>query len=453
VREHHTVTSEGEEPEVKLDGERLQHEPSFDQHAWVGDLRGELADYQPVAIGALLTATTLLRIGAVGTAIAVQFDLVDMAGGRPNGITVGLIGAAQAASEMVFAPILARWADRVGRSRFLIGGPLLGALGCLLVAVGVHPAQLGGARLIEGIGAAAFVPTALGTIAAATRRDHAYRAKASGAFEGASLAGYAGGFAVAPFLYASLHRGVFLILAGLYVAASIVCIRFVPRVPPLPVSPLRKVLGAVVGPGPMRSFLPAWLCSFALIGAFGANLAALLRHRPEAGQTLTHHFDERVIGVILVGWVVLFLIGIALWVPQVTRKGPAIVMRRAVPGAWLVMLALVGINHLPLSLAPVLLPILIVGILILAGFGPAAVTYLADCSETFAADRSALMSFYTVTLAGGGAIGAVLGGVVARWLYIDGLVLLGFGLSVIAFAALIPVVRYERSAQRAPSGA
>ncbi len=455
VREHDAATSQEHHPEAAL-GPKVSAAATFDDPAWVGDLREELADYQPVAIGALLVATTLLRIGAVGTAIAVQFELADLAGGRPNGITVGLVGAAQAVSEMAFAPILARWADRIGRSRFLIGGPVLGMLGCLLVATGLHPYQLGGARLIEGIGAAAFVPTALGTIAAATKRSHKYRAKASGAFEGASLGGYAGGFALGPVAYAGLHRGVFVLLAGLYLAAAVVCWRFVPKVPPLRVSPLRTVLRAVVGPGPIRSFLPAWLCSFALLGAFGANLAALLRHQHVPGQTLTHHFDERIIGAILVGWVVLFLIGIALWVPQVTKRGPAVVMRLAVPGAWILLVTLIGINHLPLGAAPLLLPVLMGGILVLAGFGPAAVTYLADCSETFAADRSALMSFYTVTLAGGGAIGAVLGGVAARLLYIDGLALLGIAFSVIAFAVLTPVVRYERNAQRAagsPAGA
>jgi predicted MFS family arabinose efflux permease len=73
------------------------------------------------------------------------------------------------------------------------------------------------------------------------------------------------------------------------------------------------------------------------------------------------------------------------------------------------------------------------------------VTYLADCSETFIADRSALMSFYTVALAGGGAVGAVVGGLAARWLGIDGLVVLGVVLSAATFLTLGPVVRYERN--------
>ena len=61
-----------------------------------------------------------------------------------------------------------------------------------------------------------------------------------------------------------------------------------------------------------------------------------------------HHFDVRVIGLFLIGWIVVFLVGIALWTPLVPRLGPAIVMRRAVPGAWLTMVALLAINHLPL---------------------------------------------------------------------------------------------------------
>ena len=81
----------------------------------------------------------------------------------------------------------------------------------------------------------------------------------------------------------------------------------------------------------------------------------------------------------------------------------------------------------------------------MAGFGPAAVTYLADCSERFAADRSALMSFYTIALAGGDAIGAIVGGLAAHLLGIDGLVILGLILSTSTFLTLGRVVGYERA--------
>lgn len=409
----------------------------------------ELRTTAPRAIGALLVASGLLRVGAVGVGVAVQFRLSDLAGGRPSGVDIGLVGAAQAATEMVFAPILARYADRFGRRRFLVAGPIVCVAAVLLVALGVRPAQLGGARLLEGLGAAAFVPVALGTVAAATSGDRRRRAGASGAFEASTLIGYAGGFGLGSVAYFGLHRGAFVLLAGLYALAAIVCLIFVPRVPPLPVHSLRVVLQVAIGPGPMRTFLPSWIMSFALIGAFVANLPALLRHHPVASQSLMRHFDVRLIGLFLIGWIVVFLLGIILWTPIVARVGPAIVMRRAVPGAWLTMAALFAINHLPLIGMLLIVPFLVLGILWLAGFGPAAVTYLADCSESLSADRSALMSFYTVALAGGGAIGAVIGGFAAHLLWIDGLVVLGLLLSTATFFTLGPVVRFDRAARSA----
>ncbi len=404
----------------------------------------DLRSTAPRAIGALLIASGLLRVGAVGVGVAVQFRLSDLANGRPNGVDIGLVGAAQAATEMVFAPILARYADRFGRRRFLVAGPIVCVVAVLLVALGVRPAQLGGARLLEGFGAAAFVPVALGTVAAATSGDRKRRAGASGAFEASTLIGYAGGFGLGSVAYFGLGRWAFVLLAGLYACAAAVVFIFVPRVPPMPVHSLRVVFRAAVGPGPMRTFLPAWIMSFALIGAFVANLPALLRHRAVASQSLMHHFDVRVIGLFLIGWIAVFLVGIILWTPFVSRLGPATVMRRAVPGGWLTMVALLAINHLPLVGMLLVLPLLVAGILWLAGFGPAAVTYLADCSESLSADRSALMSFYTVALAGGGAIGALIGGFAAHLLGIDGLVILGLLLATATFFTLGPVVRYER---------
>ncbi|HEV7677477.1 MAG TPA: MFS transporter [Candidatus Dormibacteraeota bacterium] len=415
----------------------------------VGDGEGgaPISEEAAAGIGWLLVASALLRVGAVSAGVAVQFDLSDLAGGHPSGLAVGLAGASQALPEMVFAPILARYADRLGRRRFLIGGPLLAVLGLVAVSLATHPSQVASSRLLEGIGAAAFVPTALGTIAAATAGDHTVRARASGAFEGATLLGYAGGFVVGPMLYHALHRGAFPLLTVFYFSASAICWFKVRDTPPLPVSPLRVVWRAIIGPGPVRAFLPAWLAINALVGAFYANISALLKRSPVPGQTLVHGFDERVIGLFLLGWVALLVVGIALWTPVLRRLGGPLTMRRAVPGAFLTLGTLFAMNHLPLWVAPLLLPAFIVGVLVQAGFGPAAVNYLADCSEALAADRSALMAFYTVTLAGGGALGAVLGGVMSRWLYVDGIILLGLLLAVVAWFSLGTVIRYERARQ------
>lgn len=398
------------------------------------DVDAELERHRPLTLGALLAGTALLRVAAVGASVAVQFYLSDLAGGRPSGVSIGLVVAAQSLSEMTFAPFLARYADRLGRRLFIVAGPLIAAAGVLLVSLAHTAAHVALARLVEGIGAAAFVPVALGTIAAATSHDRAGRARASGAFDGATLAGYAGGFAIGPFAYHSFGRFAFVLLAGLYVIAAFICLWLVPKVPPLPVSSLRIVFRAVFGPGPMRSFLPAWIGCFALIGGFTAHMPALLRHAPVAGQHLEHHLDERLIGVLLVSGIALFLVGIALWTPRLTRTRPTAIMQRALPGALVIIAALFVLNQVGMGIAPLALPVLALGIVWLAGFGPAAVTYLADCSESLAADRSALMSFYTVTLAAGGAIGAILGGVFIRALGADGL---------LVFLALIFLVTFS----------
>jgi MFS family permease len=417
----------------------------------VAEIDEELHHQRPLTLGALLVGTALLRVAAVGTSVAVQFYLSDLAGGRPSGVTIGLVVASQSLSEMVFAPFLARYADRLGRRIFIVAGPLVAALGVIIAAAATTAAHVGVARLIEGIGAAAFVPTALGTIAAATSHDRAGRARASGAFDGATLAGYAGGFAIGPLAYHSFGRLAFVLLAGLYLIAAAVCLRLVPRVPPLPVSSLRTVLTAVFGRGPMRTFRPAWIGVFALIGAFTAHMPALLRQAYVPGQELEHHLDERLIGVLLVSGIALFLVGIALWTPVLSMSRPAQVMQRALPGAVVIIGTLLVLNHVGLGISPIALPLLAAGIVWLAGFGPAAVTYLADCSEQLAADRSALMSFYTVTLAGGGAVGAILGGVAIRAYGADGL--LGFLalLFIVTFVFLAQVVRQQPRSRRASS--
>ena len=247
-----------------------------------------------------------------------------------------------------------------------------------------------------------------------------------------------------PFAYHYLGRGGFLLLAAVYLAAG-------PGVPALrgPRAPAAgdPAVDAARGTSSDRgrsAFLPAWLGTFALLGAYGANLASLLHHAPVAGQGLVHHLDPRLISLILVGGIAVLVIGIALWTPWIPRLGPVRQMRRAVPGAWLFSAALLLANHLPHVALFVLLPVAALGILWMAGFGPAAVAYLANCSEAHAADRSALMSFYTVTLAAGGALGAFLGGLAVSLASFDGLVVFGVLLVAITFLLLGRLVRRER---------
>ncbi|MGI8848364.1 MAG: MFS transporter [Candidatus Dormibacteria bacterium] len=424
------------------------------------DAERGLRDSRPATIGALLAGTTLLRVGSYGSGLVLALvvpTILPSLSDSERAVLVGALGATHAISEMAFAPLLARWADRVGRSRFLVGGPVLGLIAVLIAATVGHPAALFVARVLEGMGSAAFVPTALGTIAAATSRNAHARANASGAFEAATLVGIAGGVGLAGFTHAAFGRGAFLVMAACYLGAAMVCAVFVPRVRPLAVSPLRTILRAVAGPGPIRSFLPAWMGTFAFLGAFISNLPALLARFPDGhgtivDQRLVHSLDERLVSTILVAWVILLVVGIALWTPFLPRFGLAVTMRRAVPGAWVLAGGLLLANHLTGPLVALAIPVAITGIVWLSGFGPAAVAYLAECSETFMADRSALMAFYTVTLAAGGALGAILGGLCTALGHADGLFIFGIGATVFTWFSLRPVVRYEKALIRNLAG-
>jgi MFS family permease len=72
----------------------------------------------------------------------------------------------------------------------------------------------------------------------------------------------------------------------------------------------------------------------------------------------------------------------------------------------------------------------------MSGATPAALGLLADVSEGFEEDRSAIMGLYSVFLGLGQVLGAVLGGIFASWRGIDGLLLATALLLVVGLVAL-----------------
>jgi predicted MFS family arabinose efflux permease len=81
------------------------------------------------------------------------------------------------------------------------------------------------------------------------------------------------------------------------------------------------------------------------------------------------------------------------------------------------------------------------GLFVLAGATPAAVGLLADVSEQFPGDRGAIMGLYSVFLGLGQIGGALIGGILAEWQGMDGLLV---GTAVILALALIPLRQLRR---------
>jgi MFS family permease len=93
----------------------------------------------------------------------------------------------------------------------------------------------------------------------------------------------------------------------------------------------------------------------------------------------------------------------------------------------------------------------LVALFVLSGATPAALGLLADVSEGFEEDRSAIMGLYSVFLGLGQVIGALLGGIAATWRGIDGLVVATAVLLAIGIAALLRLRSHEALAAAAAS--
>lgn len=89
----------------------------------------------------------------------------------------------------------------------------------------------------------------------------------------------------------------------------------------------------------------------------------------------------------------------------------------------------------------ILLAVGALALLVLSGFTPAALTYLAEISEHFPGHRGSMMGLYSVFLGVGQLLGGWLGGFFAQAWQIDGLILATALLGLSANACLLIITR------------
>ena len=365
------------------------------------------------------------------------------------------------ATELVLSPVFGILSDRIGAHRVMQIGPILGAAAVLVTAATTNLWLLGGTRGLEGLAAAASIPSILGYIAIVTSGDDGLRGRSVARFEAATVAGLGVGAVAAGPLFDVFGSLAFVANAGVY-AISFAIYRFLVA----PVGPdadaVEEAADRPIGSAEVRPrglswsryagllatsgvwlLAPTWIALNAIIGAWTTQTVfQLVRENPDPRyeeQLLMGGFEPTQVSIGLAVALVVFFAGIFVWGNLFRRFRRTTIMAIGIVGGMVMVAAVFGINHsadwsVAVRIGLVLLGLS--GLFVLAGATPAALGMLADISEIHPDDRGAIMGLYSVFLGLGQIVGSLVSGAAADWRGVDGLLMASLGLLVIALVPL-----------------
>ena len=198
---------------------------------------------------------------------------------------------------------------------------------------------------------------------------------------------------------------------------------------------------------------PTWIAVNASIGLwFSQSIFQFAKANPRfPDQVLMQGFTPVQISAAAVVIGIIFGAGLLYWGNRFKNlRRTTIILYGILGGAALVAAGIV-VNH-STGLPPLVLLAAVgvarPGLFVLAGATPAALGLLADISERFPTDRGAIMGLYSVFLAIGQIVGALIGGIAADARGIDGMLIATVVLLVIA---LIPLAQLRRGEEELES--
>ncbi len=365
--------------------------------------------------------------------------------------------------ELLGSPILGAMSDRHGRKLFILLGPILGALAVVITSLTTAIWLLVFTRLLEGLSTASSVPSTLGYISEATVGRPKLRARVMGLFEitlvggiaiGAVAAGYLWKFFGTPQTFLGLHlvSPAFALNAILYLFCLAIFWRGIreisnsPSQTPSHDHSWNRLLDALRAPQVWK-FVPAWLGINSIIGAWLNTANRLMTGKGQfAGQLLTGNVSPERFGNGFAILAIVFSAGVLGWSFYIGSRRRTSIMLVATVGLFATLLSVYSLNHLASFASPFhypLLAALLISVVTLSAFTPAALIYLADVTESKTQDRGSIMGLYSVFLGVGQLIGTVTGGLFAGWAGIDGLVLLSSILGLITLWTLIILRKQE----------
>jgi len=391
----------------------------------------------------VIASNGVLRVAGGSSSVLVGVYLSDLASHGMN-VGAGLAGTLAAISfgtELLGAVPLGLLSDVIPVRTLMTGGALLAAVATLVFGATHNVGVFVLSRALEGVAAAAGVPSLLAYLTDVTATDATLRARAMSYFELSLLAGLALGGIVASQFWAALRTGAFTALALMYVVAAVLF--FVGSVGSQRhrVAELWDGLMRSLAMPQLRRLAPVWLCMNAILGLWlGPTLYFLFTHRSDGSQMLTGFFADNPSGL---GWLLfvyglVFGSGVVAW----SRVLPRMDLRHALRVSLLAMLGvsagLLLLNHMghqPVRMRWMLTVVIAILNMVESGFTPAALSLLAGAVGP-TVGRGAAMGIYSFLLSLGALVGSVIAGIAGRWWAIDGLAYATLGLALVALALL-----------------
>jgi MFS family permease len=412
------------------------------------------------SIVAMLVATFVLRVSTAVTGVMLVFfvnELTRDTGTGPRDIAF-LTGGFYA-TELVGAIAFGILADRFGRKLIMLLGPIFGAVAVLMTALTTRMNVLFVTRLLEGSSTAASIPSTLGYIAAETADDEELRGKVVSVFELVSLGGMlAVGPALGGVLWEAFGRPAFFLNCGSYLIALLLYAYGVSEVPRAVAAQatahasrglgLRRYLGIATSRSVLL-FAPTWLAINAILGLWVTQGQLLLTGNiRDPNQFLMQGVSPTTIGIGTSVLAIFFGLGVLFWGLVYARFRRTTLLLWGVAAFGFMAADVFAINHWGGVSTGVLIGLVVAllgAVFVLSGATPAALGLLADVSEEYHQDRSAIMGLYSVFLGLGQVIGALVGGLAASWRGIDGLIVATVVLLLIGLAALLNLRANEAS--------
>jgi MFS family permease len=447
------------------------------------------------SLSAVLIGTFILRFSTGLTGTMLVYFVADLPGhGGPavSALVVGLFAALFYLAELTLSPYFGLLSDRQGFRRVMQYGPLFGAVAVFITALvppifragetidlifmtaslaSIGLIVIGFTRWLEGASTAASVPSVLGFIALATSDDEALRGRIAARFELVTIIGIGAGIVVAGPLWQAVPWRDFgfepaaaFALNGLFYMVSLAIYRWGVAAPAAPAGPHHHPMYGVqrywklIRSSHVWLLAPTWIAINAALGLYATqSLFALVRTPQErfADQLLAGGIEPLQVTAGLVAAGVVFIAGLVYWGDRFKQFRRTTIIFYGIIGGVVLVAAAVALNYSqgwPVIVQAALLVPVIGGLFVLAGATPAALGLLADISETYPDDRGAIMGLYSVFLAVGQIIGAMLGGLASEIAAITGILIATIALLGIAMLPLAHLRAYEHQFVAGPGG-